>query len=56
VSKAVQEAIVMGDALNHIHELDRLYTQSGKFKNVYLTQHGHDEEAIQPGSLKPIPH
>ena len=31
-----------------------LYTQSGKFKNLYLTQHGDDVETQQPGSLKSI--
>ena len=52
--KAFQEAIVIRDALDHIHELNKLYTQSGKFKNLYLAQHGDDVETPQPGSLKPI--
>ena len=33
VAKAVQQAAFIRDALDHIHELDKLYTQSGKFKN-----------------------
>ena len=52
--KAFQEAIVIRDALDHIHELNKLYTQSGKFKNLYLAQHGDGVEILQPGSLKPI--
>ena len=44
----------MRDALNYIHELEKLYRQSGKFKNMYLTQRGDNAEAIQLGSLKPI--
>ena len=54
VCKAFQEAIVVRDALDHIHELNKQYTQSGKFKNLYLAQHGDDVETPQPGSLKPI--
>ena len=54
VCKAFQEAIVIRDALDHIHKLNKLYTQSGKFKNLYLAQHGDDVETPQPGSLKPI--
>ena len=41
-------------ALDHIHEFDKLYTQSGKFKNLYLALHGDDVETPQPGLLKPI--
>jgi len=40
---------------NHIHELDKLYTQSDKFKKVHIaTWHAHGEEAIQPDSLETI--
>ena len=51
VCKAFEEAIVIRDALDHIHELNKLYTQSGKFKNLYLAQHDDDVETPQPGSL-----
>ena len=54
MAKAVQQAAFIRDALDHIHELDKLYTQSGKFKNLYLRQNCDDVEAIKPGSLKPI--
>ena len=54
VCKAFNEARVIRDAFDHIHELNKLYTQSGKFKNLYLAQHGGDVETPQPGSLKPI--
>ena len=54
VYKAFQEPIVIRDALDHGHEFNKLYTQSGKFKNLYLAQHGDDVETPQPGSLKPI--
>ena len=46
--------VVIKDALDHIDELNKLYTQSGKFKNLYLTQHGDAVETPQPSSLKPI--
>ena len=36
VFQTFQEAIVIRDVLDHIHELNKLYTQSGKFKNLYL--------------------
>ena len=54
VAKAVQQVAFIRDALGHIHELEKLYTQSGKFKNLYLRKNCDDVEAIKPGSLKPI--
>ena len=56
VCKAFQEAIVIRDALDHIHELNKLYCiqQFREFKNLYLAQHGNDVKTPQPGSLKPI--
>ena len=54
VAKAVQQAAFIRDALDHLHEFDKLYTQSGKFKNLYPRQNCDDVEAIKPGSLKPI--
>ena len=54
VAKSVQKAAFLRDALDHIHELDKLYAQSGKFKNLYLSQNYDDVEGINPGLLKPI--
>ena len=36
------------------YEFNKLYTQSGKSKNVYLTQHGDNAKTIQFGTPKPI--
>ena len=54
VAKSVQKAAFLGDALDYIHKLDKLYAQSGKFKNLYLSQNYDDVEGINPGPLKPI--
>ena len=54
VGKSVQKAAFLRDALDHMHELDKLYAQSGKFKNLYLSRNYDDVEGINPGPLKPI--
>ena len=51
VCKAFQKAIVIKDALDHIPERNKLYTQSGNFTNLYLAQHSDDVETPQPGYI-----
>ncbi|XP_041372600.1 uncharacterized protein LOC121385875 [Gigantopelta aegis] len=43
-SKAVQIAPFIKDALDHVHELGKLYDGSGKYKHLYLHLHDDDTE------------
>ena len=54
VAKSVQQAAFIRDALDHIHEFDKLYTRSAKFKHLYLSQNYDDVEVVNPGPIKPI--
>ena len=54
VSKAVQSAPYIRDALDHLQELGKFYKGSGKFKNLYLNLHDEDTECPSPSQLKPI--
>ncbi|XP_071847676.1 zinc finger MYM-type protein 1-like [Apostichopus japonicus] len=54
VSKAVQSAAFIRNALDHLQELGKLYKSSGKFKNLYLDLHDDVVDHASPGRLKPI--
>ncbi|XP_041362929.1 zinc finger MYM-type protein 1-like [Gigantopelta aegis] len=53
-SKAVQTFPFIKDALDHVHELGKLYDGSGKYKHLYLHLHDDDTEKGSPTRLKPI--
>ena len=53
VSKAVEKSLLIKDSLLYVNELGKLYKQSGKFKNLFLSQ-GDLFTSKRPSSLKPI--
>lgn len=53
-SKAIQSSSFVRNALDHLHELGKLYKSSGKFKHLYLNLHAEDSEIRSPKQLKPI--
>jgi hypothetical protein len=53
-SKMVESAPFIRDALDATHELGKLYSGSGKFKELYLNQNVEDRDTPNPTSLKPI--
>ena len=55
VTKAVEEAEFLQDALNRAQDVVELYSQSGKFKSIYSSTIGcGEDEPVTPGSLRPI--
>lgn len=54
ISKSVHQAPFIKNALDYVNELGKLYSSSGKFKHIYLSQHDEENEVLSPRSLKPM--
>lgn len=53
VSKAIESAEFMQDALSRSQDVVELFTQSGRFKSIYFSTND-DVNTAAPGSLRPI--
>ena len=54
-SKSISESKLISDALEQVQELGNIYSQSGKFKTLYLHSNDlEDSNSSSHGSIKPI--